>query len=108
MVSLLALAEDPDRAFPVVPSGLAGTLALVQALGDARVDAPLWVLTRGAVAAAADEVLASPVQAQAWGLGRVAELEHPDRWGGLIDLPPGFGDEAPPNGAIERRPPARR
>ena len=38
-------------AHPAVPSGLAGTLALVQALGDARVDAPLWVLTRGAVAA---------------------------------------------------------
>jgi NAD(P)-dependent dehydrogenase (short-subunit alcohol dehydrogenase family)/acyl carrier protein len=22
-----------------------------------------------------------------WGLGRVAALEHPDRWGGLVDLP---------------------
>ncbi|GAA3354007.1 beta-ketoacyl reductase [Saccharopolyspora gregorii] len=28
-----------------------------------------------------------PAQAAAWGLGRVAALEHPDRWGGLIDLP---------------------
>ncbi|MEI5103162.1 beta-ketoacyl reductase, partial [Streptomyces sp. PmtG] len=26
-------------------------------------------------------------QAQLWGLGRVAALEHPDRWGGLVDLP---------------------
>ncbi|WP_461029216.1 beta-ketoacyl reductase, partial [Streptomyces sparsus] len=28
-----------------------------------------------------------PEQAGVWGLGRVAALEHPDRWGGLIDLP---------------------
>jgi NADP-dependent 3-hydroxy acid dehydrogenase YdfG len=27
------------------------------------------------------------VQAQVWGLGRVAALEYPQRWGGLIDLP---------------------
>ena len=25
--------------------------------------------------------------AQVWGLGRVAALEYPDRWGGLVDLP---------------------
>jgi short-subunit dehydrogenase/acyl carrier protein len=31
--------------------------------------------------------VSSPVQAQIWGLGRVAALEHPGRWGGLIDLP---------------------
>ncbi|WP_456095365.1 type I polyketide synthase, partial [Parafrankia discariae] len=29
----------------------------------------------------------SPSQALAWGLGRVVGLEHPDRWGGLLDLP---------------------
>jgi NAD(P)-dependent dehydrogenase (short-subunit alcohol dehydrogenase family)/acyl carrier protein len=27
------------------------------------------------------------MQAAVWGLGRVVALEHPDRWGGLIDLP---------------------
>ena len=30
----------------------------------------------------------------AWGLGRVAGLEQPDRWGGLIDLPPALDDRA--------------
>ena len=88
VLSLLALDEAPLPAHPVVSAGLAGTLALVQALGQAGVDAPLWVLTRGAVAAAAGEVLASPVQAMAWGLGRVAGLELPERWGGLVDVPP--------------------
>ena len=51
IVSLLALDEAPLPGHPAVPAGLAGTLALVQALGDAGVTAPLWVLTRGAVAA---------------------------------------------------------
>jgi hypothetical protein len=32
-------------------------------------------------------VLASAVQAAVWGLGRVAGLEHPGRWGGLVDVP---------------------
>ncbi|MFC7472485.1 beta-ketoacyl reductase [Actinomadura keratinilytica] len=29
----------------------------------------------------------APARAQLWGLGRVAALEHADRWGGLVDLP---------------------
>ena len=78
----------------MVAEGLAGTLALVQALGDAGAGARLWVLTRGAVAAGAGEVPVSPAGAQVWGLGRVAALEHPDRWGGLVDLPAEFGERA--------------
>ena len=88
IASLLALDESPLTGHPVVPAGLAGTLALVQALDDAGVGAPLWVLTRGAVAAGPGEVLASPVQAQACGLARVAAHEYPDQKGGLVDLPP--------------------
>ncbi|MGN9788879.1 type I polyketide synthase [Nonomuraea sp. ZG12] len=87
VVSLLALDESPMARWPVVATGLAGTMGLVQALGDAGIGAPLWVLTFGAVAAGAGEVPTGPVQAQTWAFGRVAGLEHPDRWGGLIDLP---------------------
>ncbi|MER6450969.1 type I polyketide synthase, partial [Streptomyces venezuelae] len=83
VVSLLAL----DEAAGVVP-----TAGLVQALGDAGVAAPLWCLTRGAVSAGRSDKLVSPVQAQVWGLGRVAALEVPERWGGLVDLP-GVWDE---------------
>jgi acyl transferase domain-containing protein/acyl carrier protein len=88
VVSLLALDDRPAAGHPVVPAGLAGTLALIQALGDTGVPGPLWVLTRGAVATRAGAGLASPVQAHAVGLGRVAANEHRDRWGGLVDLPP--------------------
>ena len=94
VVSLLGLDEAPVPGFAVVPGGLAGTLALLQALGDAGITAPLWVLTCGAVAAGPDEGLASPVQAQVQGLGRTAGMEYPDRWGGLIDVPPVLDERA--------------
>ncbi|WP_188307657.1 type I polyketide synthase, partial [Streptomyces sp. CBMA123] len=84
VVSLLALDESADGS---VPAGLARTAALVQALGDARIGAPLWCLTRDAVAAAPGDRVTGLAQAAVWGLGRVAALELPQRWGGLIDLP---------------------
>ncbi|MGN0121027.1 MAG: type I polyketide synthase, partial [Streptomyces albidoflavus] len=79
VVSLLALAG---------PTALAPALTLLQALGDAGVAAPLWCLTTGAVATGPrDAAGLAPARAQLWGLGRVAALEHADRWGGLVDLP---------------------
>ncbi|MEF3119515.1 type I polyketide synthase [Streptomyces chrestomyceticus] len=92
VLSLLALDETPLPDRPVVNAGLAATLSLVQALGDAGIEAPLWVATCGAVAAGRGEALARPVQAQVWGLGRVVALEHPERWGGLVDLPETFDE----------------
>ncbi|MDT7800759.1 MAG: hypothetical protein QOI78_4192, partial [Actinomycetota bacterium] len=85
VLSLLALDERPDPEHPVVPAGLALTAALIRALDG--VAAPLWLATRGAVSAGRSDRLTSAVQAQVWGLGRVAGLEHPERWGGLLDLP---------------------
>jgi acyl transferase domain-containing protein/D-arabinose 1-dehydrogenase-like Zn-dependent alcohol dehydrogenase/acyl carrier protein len=72
--------------------GATGPLLLVQALTDAGIAAPLWCVTRGAVSTSRGQP-ADPVQAQIWGIGQVARLEHPDRWGGLIDLP-GQPDDA--------------
>ncbi|WP_324790384.1 type I polyketide synthase [Streptomyces sp. H51] len=87
VLSLLALDERPHVEQTAVPAGLAGTLALAQALNDAGLDAPLWAATRGAVAAGPEVAPHSAVQAQVWGLGLVAALEHPQSWGGLVDLP---------------------
>ncbi|WP_051791386.1 type I polyketide synthase [Amycolatopsis jejuensis] len=92
IVSLLGLADDRPPAAADVPRGLAGTVELVQALGDLGVEAPLWCVTRGAVATGPGEV--RPVQSALWGFGRVAALEHPSRWGGMIDLPEVFDDRA--------------
>ncbi|MGX4735432.1 type I polyketide synthase [Kitasatospora griseola] len=86
VLSLLALAEGPHPGLRTLDAGLTGTLLLLQALGESGIDAPLWCATRGAVAAHGTEEV-RPEQAQVWGLGRVAALEHPLRWGGLVDLP---------------------
>ncbi|WP_221349343.1 type I polyketide synthase [Streptomyces beigongshangae] len=110
-VSVLTVPDGTDRSGLAarVPPGPVGvlsllaprtgpesTLQLVQALGDAGADAPLWCVTTGAVAVdgrGPDR----PEQAQVWGLGRVAALEHPQRWGGLVDLP-----DQPDNAALRR------
>ncbi|WUV13239.1 SDR family NAD(P)-dependent oxidoreductase [Amycolatopsis sp. NBC_01488] len=84
VLSLLAL--DP-AAHPLLPRGVANTLLLTQALGDAGIAAPLWLATTGAVATGRADAVTDAAQAQVWGLGRVVGLEHADRWGGLVDLP---------------------
>ncbi|MEU4253206.1 type I polyketide synthase [Amycolatopsis sp. NPDC026612] len=93
-LSLLAFATGAPA--PAVAAGLPQTLALVQGLGDAGVAAPLWCATRGAVATADGDTVADPAQAQFWGFGRTVAMEHPNRWGGLVDLPETFGAEDGP------------
>jgi acyl transferase domain-containing protein/acyl carrier protein len=92
VLSLLGLDERPCSG---IAAGLAGTLVLVQALGDADIAAPLWLATQGAVTTGADDPLTHPAQAAVWGLGRVIGLEHPQRWGGLVDLPTDVDGECP-------------
>ncbi|WP_455681762.1 type I polyketide synthase, partial [Streptomyces violascens] len=87
VLSLLALDERPHPHLPSVPRGLAATTTLMRALEAVGIQAPLWCVTRGAVAVGPHEALNSPVQAQTWGLGQVAALESPQSWGGLVDLP---------------------
>ena len=87
VLSLLALDERPHPDASEVPAGLALTTALIQAMGDVEFDVPLWCVTQAAVSTGHGDRLSSPAQAMVWGLGRVAALEHPQRWGGLVDLP---------------------
>ncbi|WP_143671889.1 type I polyketide synthase, partial [Streptomyces caniscabiei] len=68
------------------PASLGDAVTLLRDLRAAGLEAPLWWLTEGAVAAVADDTV-RPDAAQLWGLGQVVGLEHPDRWGGLVDLP---------------------
>ncbi|MFE7000575.1 type I polyketide synthase [Streptomyces griseus] len=93
VLSLLAVADgagaetgpeaSPDR----LPGTVTDTVTLLRALDAAGVDAPLWSVTRGAVSTSDDEPTRDPAAALVWGMGRVAALEQPGRWGGLIDLP---------------------
>ncbi|MEU0633970.1 SDR family NAD(P)-dependent oxidoreductase, partial [Streptomyces sp. NPDC005989] len=90
-LSLLALDESADPALgSELPAATARTLALVQALDDSAVRAPLWCLTSGGVQIGQtgySDPASSPVQAQLWGMGQAIALEAPGSWGGLIDLP---------------------
>jgi NAD(P)-dependent dehydrogenase (short-subunit alcohol dehydrogenase family) len=47
----------------------------------------VWLVTSG-VQSADHQRAGARWQAPLWGVGRVFALEQPDRWGGLIDLPP--------------------
>ncbi|MFF9352724.1 SDR family NAD(P)-dependent oxidoreductase, partial [Streptomyces sp. NPDC014734] len=87
VLSLLAFDEQTAPGTDNVTAGLTGSAALIQALGDAGVDVPLWCATRGAVSVGRSDRTDNPAQALAWGLGRTAALEYPERWGGLVDLP---------------------
>ncbi len=87
IVSLLALDETPPPGLPSVPGGLAATMGLVQAVGKVPGEPRVWCVTQDAVSVGRSDALSNPIQAQAWGLGRVVALEHAERWGGLVDLP---------------------
>ncbi|MFI9155925.1 beta-ketoacyl reductase [Streptomyces sp. NPDC053367] len=86
LLSLGGAGEAPEQA------ALSATVALVRALGEAGLDAPLWCVTRGAVATGPADRPAAPAQAVLWGLGAAIALEHPQRWGGLVDLPGTWDD----------------
>src|SRR5690606_8746610 len=61
----------------------------------AGTEAKLWCATRGAVVAEhGDDPEGRPAQALHWGFGRVAALEHPELWAGLVDLPESLDERA--------------
>ncbi|MET8983466.1 type I polyketide synthase [Streptomyces sp. NPDC004539] len=87
VLALTGADTAPHPASPDVPTGLATTLTLFQALVRSELTAPLWCVTQGAQGTADDAGPADPAQAAVWALGRCAAVELPHLWGGLIDLP---------------------
>ncbi|AWS45592.1 type I polyketide synthase [Streptosporangium sp. 'caverna'] len=82
-------AEVVTEPGPDLDGVLAAVSTPAEALAVTRLDlaAPHWFLTRCAVSTGPDDPAPDLDPAAAWGLARVAGLEHPDRWGGLVDLP---------------------
>ncbi|MEW6704988.1 MAG: type I polyketide synthase [Pseudomonadota bacterium] len=99
-VGLEALADTLRRwaAGPQRPAGVlalpapddAGRLVLevVQAVSSCGVAPRVWFLTRGAHAVQSPPAAVSVPAAALWGAARVAGAEHPEAWGGLVDLDP--------------------
>ncbi|GHG75495.1 type I polyketide synthase [Streptomyces griseocarneus] len=86
VLSLLALDDRPHPEADAVSAGLVAVAHTVQVCEELGIG-PLWVATRHAVSADATDGPARASQAQIWGLGRVAALEKPQLWAGLVDLP---------------------
>ncbi|WP_043268390.1 type I polyketide synthase [Streptomyces sp. CT34] len=86
IVSLLSRDGRTDPSTPQAQHGLATTVRAVQALADIGSTVPLWLLTTGAQHVA-DVPATAPFAAQTWGFGKVVAMEHPELWGGMIDLP---------------------
>ncbi|KUL40194.1 type I polyketide synthase [Actinoplanes awajinensis] len=84
VVSLLAMGDDD--------AAVLGTLALMREYGGTP--APLWILTQGGVAALPGDPPSGVAAAQVWALARTFALEHPESWGGVLDLPAIVDDRA--------------
>ncbi|MFC8047255.1 type I polyketide synthase [Nocardia sp. NPDC057353] len=87
VLSFAGLDDEPAPGDQELAAGAVATLELARAVAGAAGGARLWCVTRGAVAIGPSDRLSAPRQAALWGLGLVAALELPDRWGGLVDLP---------------------
>ncbi|MFJ1800234.1 SDR family NAD(P)-dependent oxidoreductase [Streptomyces sp. NPDC088180] len=79
-----------DRDPEATAVAFARLVAEVAALPDRK--PRLWCLTSGVrEAASVDRLGGSPL----WGMGRVAASEHPEFWGGVVDVPAGpLGEES--------------
>ncbi len=69
--------------------GAKGVVELLGILAGQGGEEPprLWLATRGAVPVG-EGCLPGLGQSHLWGLGKVIGLEHPELWGGILDLPP--------------------
>ena len=70
------------------PWGCGTVLHLVKALIKTNSLPQLWLVTRGAQSVLSQTEEVSVAASPLWGMGRVISLEHPQLWGGLVDLDP--------------------
>jgi acyl transferase domain-containing protein/acyl-CoA synthetase (AMP-forming)/AMP-acid ligase II/acyl carrier protein len=81
-------AEDVGQLWEAQAHGAESALDLVQALVARRWQGRLWLVTRGMQRVLESDVV-NAVQRPLWGLGVSIGMEHPQLWGGLVDLPQG-------------------
>jgi acyl transferase domain-containing protein len=94
-----ALIDPSDGIVALADPGLEAAflpLRVLQACLSAGRRPRLWFATRGAQAVTAEPARLCVEQAALWGAARVIAEEHPDLWGGLVDLDP---DEPPSSSA---------
>ena len=87
-MSSLDIASNDAYSDPT--AGCSKLLRLIQALNRLSVDAPLWVITRGAQHLASGST--QPEQAALWGFTQVISLENPNIFCRCVDLDPSVAD----------------
>jgi phthiocerol/phenolphthiocerol synthesis type-I polyketide synthase D len=81
----------PERGEPISEALVLGpesVLDLLHALQSTpgRPRPRIWIVTSDAQAVTEKDQCSAPWGAMSWGLGRSLSVEHPDLWGGLVDL----------------------
>ncbi len=76
-------------------SGCGSVLHLLQALVKQNFSTlpRFWLVTRGAQPVESQTDSLAVAQAPIWGLGKVAALEYPQLWGGMVDLDPSVPED---------------
>ena len=76
-------------------SGAGCALVLIQTIAalQGSLLPRVWIATRGGQFVPGDVSPVQLAQAPLWGLGRTCAIEHPELWGGMIDLDPASGND---------------
>jgi thioester reductase-like protein len=64
--------------------GVISVLQVLQRVLKAGLKPKFWLITQDAIAL--ENSLTNPLQTPLWGLGKVLAIEHPELWGGLVDI----------------------
>jgi NAD(P)-dependent dehydrogenase (short-subunit alcohol dehydrogenase family)/acyl carrier protein len=83
---LASIPFDAGAAEEAAQSACVGPLGDLAAFARHPQAGRVWLITRGAQPAGGEMAPGARWQAPVWGLGRVFGLEHPNHWGGLVDL----------------------
>jgi len=94
--------EESGQPGLATASGLVLAVTVLRSLLRVQADAPprLWLTTSGAQPIGGPPP--HPLAAAVWGLGRSLALEHPDAWGGLVDLDPEATAEVSADAVVAR------
>ena len=85
LLHLWSLDVDSETFLAGGPASALSVLAAVLRTKAAR-RPRIWLVTSDTQSAASAEAHSAPFGAALWGLGRALSVEHPELWGGLVDI----------------------